>query len=49
MRVGLMGFGSSAENVLMVLDALEAALKAQGFKPRGNARAAAGERIGVTA
>jgi alanine-glyoxylate transaminase/serine-glyoxylate transaminase/serine-pyruvate transaminase len=49
MRIGLMGYGSSAENVLMVLEALETALKAQGFKPKGDARAAAGERIGVTA
>jgi alanine-glyoxylate transaminase/serine-glyoxylate transaminase/serine-pyruvate transaminase len=49
MRIGLMGYGSSAENVLMVLEALEAALKAQGFKPKGDARAAADERIAAEA
>jgi alanine-glyoxylate transaminase/serine-glyoxylate transaminase/serine-pyruvate transaminase len=47
-RIGLMGYGSTAENVLLVLEALEAALKAQGFKPKGNACAAAGERIGAS-
>jgi alanine-glyoxylate transaminase/serine-glyoxylate transaminase/serine-pyruvate transaminase len=40
-RIGLMGYGSTAENVLLVLDALEAALKEQGFRPAGNARTAA--------
>ena len=45
LRIGLMGYGSAPENVLLVLDALESALKAQGFKPKGNAREAAGERI----
>ena len=37
-RIGLMGYGSTAENVLLVLEALEAGLKAQGFKPKGNAQ-----------
>ena len=45
MRIGLMGYGSAEENVYLVLDALEAALKAQGFQPKGDAKAAAGERI----
>jgi alanine-glyoxylate transaminase/serine-glyoxylate transaminase/serine-pyruvate transaminase len=49
MRIGLMGYGSAAENVLMVLEALEAALKAQGFRPKGNARAAAGQLVGAGA
>lgn len=48
-RIGLMGYGSTPENVLLVLESLEAALKAQGFKPKGNARAAADARIGAGA
>lgn len=44
-RIGLMGYGSTAENVLLILEALEAGLKAQGFTPKGNAQAAAGERL----
>ena len=48
-RIGLMGYGSTPENVLLVLESLEAALEAQGFKPKGDARAAAGERIGARA
>jgi len=40
-RIGLMGYGSTAENVTMVLDALEGAFKAQGFQPASDARAAA--------
>src|ERR1051326_7867765 len=31
-RIGLMGYGSTSENVMLVLEALEAALKAQGFE-----------------
>jgi alanine-glyoxylate transaminase/serine-glyoxylate transaminase/serine-pyruvate transaminase len=31
-RIGLMGYGSTAENVQLVLEALEEALKQQGFK-----------------
>jgi alanine-glyoxylate transaminase/serine-glyoxylate transaminase/serine-pyruvate transaminase len=44
-RIGLMGYGSTSENVLLLLEALEAALKAQGFKLKGNGLAAAGERL----
>ena len=40
-RIGLMGYGSSAENVLLVLEALEDALKRQGYAPSGDARGAA--------
>ncbi len=40
-RIGLMGYGSTAANVLLVLEALEAALKQQGFQPAGDGRAAA--------
>jgi alanine-glyoxylate transaminase/serine-glyoxylate transaminase/serine-pyruvate transaminase len=46
-RIGLMGYGSTAENVLMVLEALEAALGAQGYKPAGDARAAAERALGA--
>jgi len=49
LRIGLMGYGSAEENVLLVLEALETALKAQGFQPKGDARAAAGERIAARA
>jgi alanine-glyoxylate transaminase / serine-glyoxylate transaminase / serine-pyruvate transaminase len=47
-RIGLMGYGSTAENVLLILEALADGLKAQGFKPKGNARAAAGERLAAS-
>lgn len=40
-RIGLMGYGSQPENVTMVLEALEAALRQQGWKPAGDTRAAA--------
>jgi alanine-glyoxylate transaminase/serine-glyoxylate transaminase/serine-pyruvate transaminase len=40
-RIGLMGFGSTGENAILVLESLEAALKAQGYKPAGNGPAAA--------
>ncbi len=40
-RIGLMGYGSQAENVVMMLEALQEALAQQGFTANGNARAAA--------
>jgi alanine-glyoxylate transaminase/serine-glyoxylate transaminase/serine-pyruvate transaminase len=40
-RIGLMGYGSTAENVLFILEALESALKHAGYAPAGDARAAA--------
>jgi alanine-glyoxylate transaminase/serine-glyoxylate transaminase/serine-pyruvate transaminase len=40
-RIGLMGYGSTSENVLFLLEALEAALKHAGYTPQGDARAAA--------
>jgi alanine-glyoxylate transaminase/serine-glyoxylate transaminase/serine-pyruvate transaminase len=40
-RIGLMGYGSTAENVLLVLEAFEEALKAAGYTPKGDGRAAA--------
>jgi alanine-glyoxylate transaminase/serine-glyoxylate transaminase/serine-pyruvate transaminase len=39
-RIGTMGYGSTPENVVMILEALEDALKQQGFAPAGNARVA---------
>jgi alanine-glyoxylate transaminase / serine-glyoxylate transaminase / serine-pyruvate transaminase len=44
-RIGLMGYGSTAANVLLVLEALEAALVQQGYKPAGDARAAAEKKL----
>ena len=40
-RIGVMGYGSTSENVLFILEELEGALKKQGYQPKGNARAAA--------
>lgn len=40
-RIGLMGHGSAAGNVLMLLEALEEALAEQGYHPAANGRAAA--------
>jgi alanine-glyoxylate transaminase/serine-glyoxylate transaminase/serine-pyruvate transaminase len=40
-RIGLMGYGSTSENVLFILEALEAALRHAGYTPAGDARAAA--------
>ncbi len=40
-RVGLMGEGSKRENVLLVLDALEVALRAEGYAPPASGVAAA--------
>jgi len=46
-RIGLMGYGSTAENVLFILEALEDALKHQGFAAAGNSRAAAEKALGT--
>jgi alanine-glyoxylate transaminase/serine-glyoxylate transaminase/serine-pyruvate transaminase len=40
-RIGLMGYGSTGENVLLILEALEEALRHAGYTPAGDARAAA--------
>jgi len=45
-RIGLMGYGSTGENVLLILGALEEALRAQGWNPAGDARAAAERALG---
>jgi alanine-glyoxylate transaminase/serine-glyoxylate transaminase/serine-pyruvate transaminase len=44
-RIGLMGMGSSAENVLAVLQALEQELSAQGFGLEKGAGVAAADRV----
>ncbi|HLK69579.1 MAG TPA: alanine--glyoxylate aminotransferase family protein [Bryobacteraceae bacterium] len=46
-RIGLMGYGSTAENVLFILGELEGALKKQGYQPAGDARAAAEKVLGA--
>jgi alanine-glyoxylate transaminase/serine-glyoxylate transaminase/serine-pyruvate transaminase len=40
-RIGTMGYGSTGANVMLILGALEAALQQQGYRPAGDARAAA--------
>jgi alanine-glyoxylate transaminase/serine-glyoxylate transaminase/serine-pyruvate transaminase len=40
-RIGLMGYGATSENVLFLLEALEASLKDAGYTPQGDACAAA--------
>src|SRR3982751_6786763 len=40
-RIGLMGYGSTSENVLFLLDALGEEFKHAGYTPTGDARAAA--------
>jgi alanine-glyoxylate transaminase / serine-glyoxylate transaminase / serine-pyruvate transaminase len=41
LRIGIMGYGSRRENVLLLLDRLEKAFKAEGFAVKGGAVAAA--------
>jgi alanine-glyoxylate transaminase/serine-glyoxylate transaminase/serine-pyruvate transaminase len=43
-RIGLMGYGSTAENVLFILEALDAGLRHAGYKVAGEYRSAA-ERV----
>lgn len=47
-RIGLMGYGSTPENALFILEALEAALARQGYKPAGNSRAAAEKALSAS-
>jgi alanine-glyoxylate transaminase/serine-glyoxylate transaminase/serine-pyruvate transaminase len=46
-RVGLMGSGSTENNVLLLLAALEQTLRAEGFEPRGSGVSAATEFYGA--
>ncbi|HTS28210.1 MAG TPA: alanine--glyoxylate aminotransferase family protein [Bryobacteraceae bacterium] len=48
-RIGLMGYGSTSENVLMVLDELAGALQQQGYQPAGDGRAAAEKLLAAAA
>ena len=48
-RIGTMGYGSTAENVLLILGALEDALKHAGYTPAGDGRAAAEKSLAVKA
>ena len=48
-RIGLMGYGSTAENVMLVLGALEDALRQQGYSPAGDGRAAAEKALSPAA
>ncbi len=48
LRIGLMGASSTRENVLTLLGALEAALKAEGYRPPANGPAAAEELYSST-
>jgi alanine-glyoxylate transaminase/serine-glyoxylate transaminase/serine-pyruvate transaminase len=49
LRIGLMGHGSTGENVLLALEGLEDALRDQSYQPAGDARAAAGKALAVAA
>jgi len=46
LRIGLMGYGSTKENLFLLLEAIEDALKEQGYSPAGDARAAAEKALG---
>jgi alanine-glyoxylate transaminase/serine-glyoxylate transaminase/serine-pyruvate transaminase len=48
-RIGTMGYGSTAENVLMILEALEAGLQHAGYRAAGSGRAAAEKALGALA
>jgi alanine-glyoxylate transaminase/serine-glyoxylate transaminase/serine-pyruvate transaminase len=48
-RIGTMGYGSTPENVMLILESLQAALKQQGFSPAGDARAAAEKSLAAAA
>ena len=47
-RIGTMGYGSTPENVMLILEALEAAFREQGFSPAGDARAAAEKSLAAS-
>ncbi len=48
-RIGLMGSASTEENVLLILEKLELALRAEGFKPASSGKAAAEQAFGAFA
>lgn len=47
-RIGLMGYGSTAENVLFLLEALAVALKHAGYTPAADGRAAAEKALSAS-
>ena len=47
-RIGLMGHSSTAENVLLILDALEGALRAEGYRGGENGRHAAEQALAAS-
>jgi alanine-glyoxylate transaminase/serine-glyoxylate transaminase/serine-pyruvate transaminase len=44
-RIGLMGHSSSEENVLLILEWLEQALRAEGYRPKGSGKEAAQQML----
>ncbi len=48
-RIGTMGYGSTPENVMLILESLQAALKQQGFSPAGDARGAVEKSLAAAA
>jgi alanine-glyoxylate transaminase/serine-glyoxylate transaminase/serine-pyruvate transaminase len=48
-RIGTMGYGSTAENVLLILEALEEALKHAGYAAAAGGRSAAEKMLGAPA
>ena len=46
-RIGTMGYGSTAENVLLILEALEEALHHAGYTAAGSGRSAAEKLLGA--
>ena len=48
-RIGLMGYGSTPENTILILQALEDALRAQGYKPAAAGAAAAEKALAAQA
>ncbi|HZT29349.1 MAG TPA: alanine--glyoxylate aminotransferase family protein [Bryobacteraceae bacterium] len=48
-RIGLMGASSTPENVLLILEKLERALRAEGFRPTESGRSAAEQALGAAA
>ena len=48
-RIGVMGYGSTAENVLLILEALGSALRHAGYTPAADGRIAAERTLAVSA
>ncbi|MDX2152994.1 MAG: alanine--glyoxylate aminotransferase family protein [Bryobacteraceae bacterium] len=48
-RIGTMGAGSTSDNILLLLESLERALRAEGFQPKASGRAAAESALAARA